>query len=439
MSLSRIPGDEREAKVSPDARQTVRRACAFFVALLLAAQPAFAYAVDTHAALVDLIWNDSIRPLLLKRYPGTTEAELREAHAFAYGGCVIQDLGYYPFGKEIFSNLAHYVRSGDFVTALLHNAKNANELAFAIGALAHFVGDSFGHARAVNPSVGITFPDLAKKYGSIVTYEDGRIAHGRVEFGFDVAQLAWHRYAPHAYRKYIGFQVSGSLLDRAFYETYGLTVRSVLGPQRSAIKSYRFSVRRLLPEFLKIEVINQRDDLPVEIQNAARQEFLDNISQTEYARHWGNSYRKPGFGAHLLAFIVRIIPKIGVLKILAIKAPSATTEDLFLTSMNVSCSRLRELLNRFSSSPSGELTLANRDLDTGEKIRPGSYIRTDKTYAELLEKVAGKKIPAGLRDDILDYYSDPNAPISTKKNAKKWAKVLAELAMLKASAEARLD
>ena len=153
----------------------------FLLALLLAAQPAFAYAVDTHAALVDLIWNDSIRPLLLKRYPGTTEAELREAHAFAYGGCVIQDLGYYPFGKEIFSNLAHYVRSGDFVTALLHNAKNANELAFAIGALAHFVGDSFGHARAVNPSVGITFPDLAKKYGSIVTYEDGRIAHGRVE------------------------------------------------------------------------------------------------------------------------------------------------------------------------------------------------------------------------------------------------------------------
>ena len=35
----------------------------------------------------------SIRPLLLKRFPGLTEYQITEAHAYAYGGAVIQDLG----------------------------------------------------------------------------------------------------------------------------------------------------------------------------------------------------------------------------------------------------------------------------------------------------------------------------------------------------------
>ena len=68
-----------------------------------------------------------------QRYPGTTETGLREAHAFAYGGCLIQDLGYYPFGKELFSDLTHYVRSGDFVLALLREARNVNEFALPSG------------------------------------------------------------------------------------------------------------------------------------------------------------------------------------------------------------------------------------------------------------------------------------------------------------------
>ena len=50
----------------------------------------------THEELIDLVWDDSIRPLLLSRYPQTTPEELRQAHAYAYGGSVLQDLAIIP-------------------------------------------------------------------------------------------------------------------------------------------------------------------------------------------------------------------------------------------------------------------------------------------------------------------------------------------------------
>jgi hypothetical protein len=406
-----------------------------FVCFLLAIpQPASGYAVYTHAELIDLLWLDSIRPFLLHRYPGTTAEELDEAHAYAYGGCVIQDLGYYPFGKQIFSDLTHYVRTGDFIHEMFRNARNVDELAFAVGALSHYVGDIVGHSKSVNPATGITFPELARKYGPVVTYEDAKVAHGQTEFGFDAVQVGLHRYAPHAYRQYIGFEVSQPLLRKAFYETYGLTVRSVLGPQPPAIRSYRTSVRKILPRFIQWEIINIRSDFPKESQDPSRQQFLQDISRTEYARSWRNSYRQPGVGAHIVAFIIRLIPKIGVLKILSIKAPTTETEDLFFQSVNTAADTLRGLLRRLADNPTKALDLADRDLDTGERIKPGAYRLTDQTYAELLRKITARPnmpIPAGLRDDILAYYADPNAPISTKQDKKAWAKVQAELDVLK--------
>jgi hypothetical protein len=402
--------------------------------LLTAPQFALGYAVYTHAELIDLLWLDSIRPFLLHRYPGTTAEELDEAHAYAYGGCVIQDLGYYPFGKQIFSDLTHYVRSGVFVDRMFRNARNVDELAFAVGALSHYVGDVIGHSKAINPATGIAFPELAKKYGPVVSYEDGKIAHGRIEFGFDAAQVGRHRYAPHAYRQYIGFEVSQPLLRRAFFQTYGLTVKSVLGPQPPAVRSYRTSVRKILPWFVKVEIINIRDQFPPEGQDAAQQRFLHRISQTEYEKRWKNAYREPGFGAHVVALIIRLIPKIGVLKILSIKAPTSQTEALFIESVNTAADTLRDLLRRLQDGAEPGALLANRDLDTGDRVKPGTYRLTDKTYAELLGKLTAKPnlpIPAGLRQDILAYYSDPNAPISTKKDKKAWAKVQAELELLK--------
>jgi hypothetical protein len=409
------------------------------LAVMAAPPAASAYGTFTHEELIDLSWNSFIRPLLLDRYPGTSESSLREAHAFAYGGCLIQDLGYYPFGKELFSDLTHYVRSGDFVLALLRNAKNVNDFAFAIGALSHYVGDSVGHSEGVNPSTAITFPHLEKQYGRIVTYEESPTSHVRTEFGFDVAQTARLRYAPYAYRQQIGLRVSRTLLERAFFETYGLTVRSVLGPPLAAMDSYRVAVRRVIPLFAEGTIVNVASHLPPDPPSPELQQLSAAISQTDYAKYWSQYQRGPTVKDHVLGIVVRLIPKIGILRILAIKPPSSQTEDLFVKSLDDARTQFQESLTELSHTPRGELTLANRDLDTGAKVRPGAYRLTDRTYARLLHKVTentGLPIPSGLRQDILTYYADPEAPISTKQNRKEWQNVLAQLEYLKLQAPA---
>ncbi|MBV9505903.1 MAG: zinc dependent phospholipase C family protein [Acidobacteriia bacterium] len=402
--------------------------------LLITPQVSLGYATFTHEELIDLAWNDSIRPLLLERFPGTTDAELEAAYAFAYGGCLIQDLGYYPFGKKEFSDLAHYVRSGDFVQALLRNARSVNELAFAVGALSHYVGDWVGHSEAINPSTAITFPDLEKKYGALVTYEDSPTAHVRTEFGFDVAQIAWRRYAPGAYRRHIGFRVSRQLLQRAYFETYGLTVHSILGPPRSALTSYRSAVRWIVPLFARATIVNMRRHLPPDPPNAPLNQLLSTISQTNYAKYWSQYHRDPSVQAYLLGFLIRFIPKVGILRILAIKAPSMETENLFVESLNDAVARFGGLLTKLAKEPSGDLALNNLDLDTGAPVRPGAYKLTDQTYAQLLHQVTQQpniSISPGLRENILSYYADPAAAISTRKNPKAWKQVLSELAILK--------
>ena len=427
---------------------TPKRVCPSIATLVLlvvaAPQCGFGYATFTHQELIDLAWNDSIRPLLLQHYPGTTETGLREAHAFAYGGCLVQDLGYYPFGKELFSDLTHYVRSGDFVLALLRDARNVNEFAFAIGALSHYVGDSIGHLEGINPSTAITFPDLERQYGPVVTYEEDPIAHVRTEFGFDVAQTAFFRYAPYEYRKRIGFRVSRAVLERAYYETYGLTLRSILGPTIGAMSSYRVGVRRIIPLFAKATIVNVRRRLPPDQPGPELQQLLASISKTDYATNWSQFQHGPTLGDHVLGIILRLIPKIGILKILAIKPPSSQTEELFVKSLNVAVTQFQVLLEELSKRPSSELALANRDLDTGFKVRPGAYLLTDRAYAELLHKVTAKPglpIPPALREDILAYYADPEAPINTKRNRKAWQKVLAQLEFLEnpATADSRQE
>lgn len=192
----------------------------------------------THEELIDLTWADSIRPLLLKRYPNLTPAELRDARAYAYGGCVIQDLGYYPFGKPLFSDLLHYVRSGDFIRALFRDSKSANDVAFAIGALSHYYGDTIGHPEAVDLAVAKSFPKLAAKYGPNVNYAEGKHQHVRSEFAFDVNDVTKHRLAPLGYLNHIGFAIPVPLLSRAFYDTYGLDLAKVLGEHRPTLVGY---------------------------------------------------------------------------------------------------------------------------------------------------------------------------------------------------------
>src|SRR5579859_8215563 len=176
--------------------------------------PSAAYSVLTHEEVVDLLWKDDIQPLLLKRFPNATPEDLKKAHAFAYGGSLVQDMGYYPFGNKYFSDLTHYVRSGDFIINLMNESSDLNEYAFALGALAHYSADNLGHPT-VNRSVALQYPKLHTKFGDQVTYEDDPKAHIRIEFGFDMAQVAKNRYTSDRYHDFIGFEVAKPVLERA--------------------------------------------------------------------------------------------------------------------------------------------------------------------------------------------------------------------------------
>src|SRR6266851_1156619 len=206
------------------------------------------YSVLSHEALIDAAWETGIRPVLLQRFPNATPDELRKAHGFAFGGAIIQDLGYYPHGSHFFSDLVHYVRSGDFIRALIRDSQDLDEYAFGLGALAHYAADSNGHRIAVNRAVPILYPALRKKYADVVTYEDNPAAHLKTEFDFDVLQVAKERYAADNYHNFIGFEVSTALLERAFQEIYGIPLRSLFGNMDEAIGSYRHTVSTVIPK-----------------------------------------------------------------------------------------------------------------------------------------------------------------------------------------------
>src|SRR5579864_672664 len=213
--------------------------------VLLSVPSAVPYSVLTHEAIVDRNWADRIKPLLVARFPGLTEDQFREAHAYAYGGAILQDMGYYPFGSKLFSDMVHYVRSGDFILALLREAQDVNEYAFALGALAHYASDNEGHPVAVNRAVPMLYPKLRVKYGPEVTYEDDPASHLKTEFAFDVVEVAHGQYATQAYHDFIGFQVAKPLLERAFQDTYSLEMAKLFSDEDLALGTYRFTVSKL--------------------------------------------------------------------------------------------------------------------------------------------------------------------------------------------------
>ena len=394
----------------------------------------FSYSVLTHQEIIDLAWNDSIRPLLLARYPNATESELRVAHAYAYGGSAIQDMGYYPFGKQLFSDLTHYVRSGDFVAYLFRDARNIDEYAFAIGALSHYVGDSIGHSEAINPSTAAAFPRLEKKYGSSVTYDESPHGHIRTEFAFDIDELANREFAPHAYQDAVGFRVPRKLLERAFFDTYGIDAHEILGRAHPALRSYRASVRSFIPAFAEAELVLHGHQFPPHPEDQAYRVFAERVERTNYERHWKHAFRGPGIRDHLLAILVFIIPKIGPASDLAIKIPTSESQEWYLKSVNHTVDIYRDRLDKLRKGPGTALSLTNLDLDTGEITRPGSYPLTDKTYADLLNRIVEKTdriLPPLLKRNILEYYSNAAAPIETKHDRKAWSKVVAELEMLR--------
>lgn len=392
--------------------------------------PGRSYSVLTHEQIVDLAWQDQIRTLLLKRFPQATPDDIKQAHAYAYAGSMVQDMGYYPFGNKYFSDLLHYVRTGDFVTALIEESSDINEYAFALGALAHYSSDIVGHP-AINKVVAIEFPKLRKKYGNEVTYADDHKAHIRTEFGFDMVQVAKNRYTSDRFHDFIGFEVSKPLLERTFPKVYGIQLHDVLGDEDLAIGSFRRAVSTIIPAMTRVALLNRRADLVRDTPNFDEKKFLYRVTRTNYEKQWGKGYRRPGFGSRVLAFILRKIPKIGPASALDFKVPTTKTEDIYIKSVNSTTDNYNSLLHQVRD---GNLNLPDTDFDTGRKTAAAEYPLADVTYARLLQDLSKNnfaQMTPELRSNILDFYSNLNAPYHNRKNRKSWKKTVQALEKLK--------
>ena len=417
----------------------MKRALVCLAAAFLLCPTVFSYAPLTHEAIIDTVWAQNIRPLLLARFPNATPDELREAHANAYGGCILQDMGYYPFGSRFFSDLVHYVRAGDFVLNLLRESKTLDEYAFALGALAHYSADTEGHSIAVNPSVALQYPRLRKKYGKVVTYEDDPTAHLKVEFGFDVLQVARGSYAPQAYHDFIGFQVSKDALERAFLDTYSLDLKDVFSDLDRSINTYRHTVSSTIPTATKVAWTLKKNDLMKAQPSITRRAFVYNLSRASYHKNWDGKYDQPGIGARFLAFIVRILPKFGPLKALQFKIPTQQTEKLFEGSFDKTLDLYRTLLK---DQQSQQLALENRNFDTGGPTVPCAYKMADDAYAKLATKLAERdpaQVDAAVRKNVLAFFSNLDLPYAAKRDPKEWAKTVAALDKLKTESVASED
>jgi Zinc dependent phospholipase C len=391
-----------------------------------------AYSILAHEAIIDAAWDVSIRHILLQRFPNATPEEMKQAHGYAYGGAIIQDLGYYPRGSHFFSDLTHYCRSGDFILALLRDSQDLNGYAFALGALSHYAADNDGHKLGTNPSVPILYPKLRKKYGNWVTYEQDPLAHVKTEFGFDVLEVARQRYAPDSYHDFVGFEVAAPLLEQAFRETYGLDLKTVLKDEDKVLGSYRRDVSKLIPEATRIAWTLKKNDIKKDEPSITKRKFLYNLSRASYEKNWGKNYQKPTLFERFVAFLLKLIPKFGPLKVLELRAPTPDTERKFEGSFNAALDRYKGML---SQEQTGAIpSVPNDNFDTGSVTPPGVYFMNDDVHAELIEALAKQNfagMTTELRAELLLFYSDPNAPYATRRKPKDWAKLQVALQQLK--------
>src|SRR6185437_13975598 len=437
------------------------------------------YSVLTHEQLIDLTWDTSIVPLLLSRYPTLTPVQLDHARAYAYGGCVIQDIGYYPFGDKNFSNLTHYVRSGDFVVNLFRNAGNADELAFAVGALSHYIGDAVGHSQATNVAVPVEFPKLKRRYGNVVNYAQGQQQHVRTEFAFDIDEIANHRFAPVGYLRHVGLEVPTRQLALAFYQTYGLREDfTQTRHQRINVSGYRWAVRRFIPRVAYSTTLLHRRHEPANIDSDPDvQRLVQEVIIIERRDHWDVYRKHAGPLTYMLAGLLFILPKVGPIRLTAVKGPTSQTELEYVRSVMRSTDALNHTLHRFTPPPSTQPSaqqaaaadthslpppsnplpakpgasqavprdsrdphhpLVNRDLDTGLPVKPAGYPLTDLTYAYLLHRLTqtpAVPVPPGIKDEILAYYADMSLPFATRKDPAAWAAVQSDLTTLQTMPE----
>ncbi|SDS24532.1 Zinc dependent phospholipase C [Mucilaginibacter mallensis] len=409
------------------------------VVLFLSPLSSKAYSVLTHEAVVDAGWQKYIRPLLKKKYPAATDSELHVAHSYAYGGCMIADMGYFPFGSKYFTNLAHYVRTGDFVMALLSESQNLNEYAFSIGALSHYMADKYGHSLGTNYAVPIMYNKVGKKYGKVATYEDNRVDHSRVEISFDVLQIARGNYPTQAYHDFIGFNVAKPVLERAFLKTYGQDINVVFGDLDLAISTFRWAVRSLLPTLTRSAWVMKKNDIKKLNPSATSKSFHYKMKKKDYRLEFGKTTQKATFEDDVIALFIEILPKVGPLRVLRIKEPDSTSEKLFIASFDTVSMHYAHAVVELQYE---NIKLANIDFDTGKPIKYGEYNLTDKTYDEMVDKLKDNKfenLTQSLKTDIIGFYNSADTSQSAKANPAEWKKTYLALQGIKQATPVKID
>jgi hypothetical protein len=399
---------------------------------LLIATPSDAYSVLSHEAVVDALWDVKLKPVLLAHFPDATPEQLKEAHAYAYGGAIIQDIGFYPHGSAYFSDLTHYARAGDFIVALISESQNLNEFAFALGALSHYFCDNDGHRLATNVAEPILYPKLRRKFGNVITYEDKPAAHLQTEFGFDVLEVAKGNFAPQAYHDFIGFNIARPVLERAFRDTYGFDLKALLPDFDRSMGSYRRDVSKIIPLATRVAWAQHEDEIRKAHPGITRKRFLYIMRRSSYERNWGKQYDRPSLWDRVLAVILRLLPPVGPLRALRFKTPTPQVEQLFMRSFEVATTSYR---GKIDEAHRGALHLLNTNFDLGVVARPGDYKLQDDTYAYWLDTLAQDNfsgLTPRITEELLRYFGNLKAPPHAKKDKSAWKRLRAELERLKA-------
>lgn len=413
--------------------RSVHRAMRLFCCLFLICSYSSAYSVLSHEALVDALWETRLRPILLAHYPNATPEDLKLAHGYAYGGAVIQDLGYYPNGSKQFSDLTHYVRTGDFVLALINESRSLNDLGFALGSLSHYFGDVDGHRYGTNVGEPIEYSKLRKKYGRVITYEQNPEDHIRTEYGFDVFEVARGNFAPQAYHDFIGFYVAKDLLNRAFHDTYGLELADVFKNVDVSVASYRGTVSRLIPTATRIAWAQNRVQIQQARPGMTRNRFVYIMRRSSYEKEWGKQYNQPTLLDRILAFLLRLLPPIGPLKSLRIKVPDPQVQKLFMASFDRATQGYSNKLDDYAAN---KLALVEANYDVGVVTPAGVYRLEDVTQIYWLHELAEGNfagVTPAIRSELLGYFGDLSAPMKIRANSKLWKQLQTDYAALKSS------
>ena len=361
------------------------------LAFLVTPRASLAFSILAHQEIIDRNWERTIVPLLERRFPGATPDDLRKAHAYAYGGAIVADLGYFPFGDELFSELLHYARSGDFAASLLENARDRNGYAFALGHLAHYAADSVGHPQATNRAVAILFPKLADEHGEQVTYADSARAHLQTEFRFDVLEVARLGPGHQRYQDGIGFEIDKDLLNEAFRRTYGLELGDLFESVDLAIGTFRWGVRTFLREVTNVAWHLYEDDFKKQNPKLTRDDFVFELPVADFERSFGDVYREPSYFGRVTGFflmLVRLVPGVGTFENLVFEPLPDDVIALFEKGVDGAAERYTKLIGTLAKGRAPSLD--NVNLDTGRPTARNEYSVADEAHAEWLQRLEEK-------------------------------------------------